>query len=100
MATPASHDQQKLAYGIDEAVKASGLGRSFLYEQIASGELKSVKIGKRRLILHDELVRFLSGAAPVVPVGEPVCRKPEPKMKSGSQANIKSAGQLELPWRR
>ncbi|WKL56111.1 hypothetical protein Q1W73_10400 [Asticcacaulis sp. ZE23SCel15] len=40
----------KLAYRIDEAVKASGLGRSFLYEKMAEGKLRSVKVGGRRLI--------------------------------------------------
>lgn len=53
-------ETNKIAYRIDEAVKASGLGRTFLYERIASGELKSVKIGGRRLILHAELMAFLT----------------------------------------
>jgi excisionase family DNA binding protein len=51
----------KIAYRVDEAVKASGLGRSFLYERIASGELKSIKVGGRRLILRTELLNFLTG---------------------------------------
>jgi excisionase family DNA binding protein len=49
----------KLSYRIDEAVKASGLGRTFLYERIASGELKSIKVGGRRLILRSDLIQFL-----------------------------------------
>jgi excisionase family DNA binding protein len=52
-------ETNKIAYRIDEAVKASGLGRTFLYERIASGELKSVKVGGRRLILRSDLVAFL-----------------------------------------
>jgi excisionase family DNA binding protein len=55
-----SYEQGKLAYRVDEAVKASGLGRTFLYERIASGELKSVKIGGRRLILKDDLLQFIT----------------------------------------
>ncbi|WP_414996099.1 helix-turn-helix domain-containing protein [Asticcacaulis sp.] len=51
---------EKIAYGIDEAVKASGLGRTFLYERIACGDLRSIKIGRRRLILHADLVAFLT----------------------------------------
>ncbi|MFT3997700.1 MAG: helix-turn-helix domain-containing protein [Asticcacaulis sp.] len=99
---PSSNEPPKLAYRIDEAVKATGLGRSFLYEHIASGELRSVKIGKRRLILHNDLVQFLSGAAPVELDKEAVgsTRKPEPKPKSGKQTNVKVPGQLEFPWRR
>lgn len=54
-------DVAKIAYRVDEAVKASGLGRSFLYERIASGELKSIKVGGRRLILRTELLNFLTG---------------------------------------
>ncbi|ESQ83053.1 hypothetical protein AEAC466_14415 [Asticcacaulis sp. AC466] len=50
----------KIAYRIDEAVKASGLGRSFLYERIAAGDLKSVKVGGRRLVLRDDLIAFLT----------------------------------------
>lgn len=55
--------QFKLAYRIDEAVKASGLGRTFIYEHIAKGALQSIKVGGRRLILHDELVQFLTRAS-------------------------------------
>jgi excisionase family DNA binding protein len=51
--------QDKLAFRIDEAVKATGLGRTFLYERIASGDLPSIKVGTRRLILRQELMNFL-----------------------------------------
>jgi excisionase family DNA binding protein len=53
-------EPMKIAYRIDEAVKASGLGRTFLYERMATGELKSVKLGGRRLILHADLMAFLT----------------------------------------
>ena len=52
-------DTNKIAYRIDEAVQASGLGRTFLYERIGSGELKSLKVGGRRLIMRSDLVEFL-----------------------------------------
>jgi excisionase family DNA binding protein len=52
---------EKISYRIDEAVKASGLGRTFLYERIAAGDLKSVKVGGRRLILRTDLVDFITG---------------------------------------
>lgn len=58
-------ETNKIAYRIDEAVKASGLGRTFLYERIASGELKSVKVRGRRLIFHTDLMDFLKRAASV-----------------------------------
>lgn len=35
-----------------------GVSRSMVYELFASGELKSVKLGKRRLVTHIEAVRY------------------------------------------
>lgn len=102
MTSSAQNEPQKLAYRIDEAVKASGLGRSFLYERMADGSLKSVKIGGRRLIMRDDLLRFLCGDIAVA--GEVEARnvkpKPEPRPKSASRAGVIPFGQLELPWRR
>jgi excisionase family DNA binding protein len=37
-----------------------GLGRSFLYTLMERGELKYVKVGKRRLIPRCELTRLLA----------------------------------------
>ena len=62
-----SQEPTKIAYRIDEAVKATGLGRTFLYERISSGELKSIKVGGRRLIMADDLLNFLSGQGNVTP---------------------------------
>jgi hypothetical protein len=52
-----------LAFGIEDFCRASSLGRSFVYEQIASGALRTIKIGKRRLILADAARSFLAGAS-------------------------------------
>ena len=49
-----------LAYPVDRAARAAGIGRTKLYEAITRGELPSVKIGKRRLILADDLRRWLA----------------------------------------
>jgi excisionase family DNA binding protein len=49
----------KLAYRIDQAAEASGLGRSKLYEEIALGRLRAFKAGGRRLIWHEDLVAYL-----------------------------------------
>jgi excisionase family DNA binding protein len=35
---------------IPQALAATGIGRSFLYERIAEGSIQSVKAGRRRLI--------------------------------------------------
>ena len=50
---------QRLAYGIREACTATGLGRSILYQLIADGDLKTFKIGSRRLIAEDDLIAFI-----------------------------------------
>jgi hypothetical protein len=44
----------KLAYSVSEFGKASNLSRSLLYEAIRLGELQSIKIRGRRLILVED----------------------------------------------
>ncbi|MGV9242188.1 helix-turn-helix domain-containing protein [Streptomyces sp. NBC_00582] len=46
---------EKINYSIDEAVEASGLGRSTIFELIKSGDLPSFKEGRRRLIPADAI---------------------------------------------
>jgi hypothetical protein len=45
---------QKLAHSVAEFAQLSGLGRSFIYEQIKAGLLPVRKAGRRSLILHEE----------------------------------------------
>lgn len=35
---------------IPEAVSRTGIGRSFLYQRLADGSIRSVKAGRRRLV--------------------------------------------------
>ncbi len=49
----------KLAYRPGQAVQASGIARSTLYELLNSGEIPSFKIGKTTLILAEDLTAFL-----------------------------------------
>lgn len=51
-----------LAYRIPDAVRVSGLGRTKLYELIKTGELKTVRVGGRRLVPANELKALLSAA--------------------------------------
>jgi excisionase family DNA binding protein len=37
-------------YGIPEAAAALGIGRSAVYDELAAGRLRSLKVGRRRLI--------------------------------------------------
>jgi excisionase family DNA binding protein len=47
------------AYRVDDAAKAYGLSRTTLYKLLAEGRLKSVLVGRRRLILRDSLDALL-----------------------------------------
>jgi excisionase family DNA binding protein len=50
---------EKIAYTINEAAAASGLGRTTIYELITQGELPRVKVGARTLIRHRDLAAML-----------------------------------------
>ena len=63
------NDPSPLSNSLDRAAARLGLGKSMLYVYINSGELRSFKVGKRRLVLETELQRFLakiSGGAEAV----------------------------------
>lgn len=45
---------------LPEAWKALGIGRSLGYELMDSGELPSVKIGRRRLIPREDLLAYVA----------------------------------------
>jgi excisionase family DNA binding protein len=50
---------QPLAYTLDEIPQAGRIGKSKIKEEIAAGELPIVKIGKRTLVLHEDLHAYL-----------------------------------------
>jgi excisionase family DNA binding protein len=59
-------DVPALLYRVDEAAAALRLSRSVLYELIRSGQLRTVKAGRRRLVpvaALTEYVDSLDGAA-------------------------------------
>ena len=45
----------KLLVSVDETRAITGLGRTTIYELLNSGVLKSVKIGKRRLVVVESI---------------------------------------------
>lgn len=55
-------DQQvvKVAFTIDEFCGSFGVGRSYVYEEIKAGRLKSRKAGRRTLITADDARAWLS----------------------------------------
>ena len=52
----------KVAYRISEAVKATGLSRSLIYKLIAERKLRSVRVGKCRLIPAAALTSLIDNA--------------------------------------
>ncbi|MBU7579825.1 MAG: helix-turn-helix domain-containing protein [Porphyrobacter sp.] len=57
------HDLPKIAYSIREACQASSLGRSTLYNHIAAGRLRVVRVGGRTIIPAEALHALLYGEA-------------------------------------
>lgn len=49
----------RLLHPTAEGAALIGVGRSTLYELIKAGEIQAVKIGRRTLIPHDELERYV-----------------------------------------
>lgn len=54
-----NHIPQVLAVSPNEAARLCSIGRTTLYAALSSGELKSVKIGARRLITLEALRDWL-----------------------------------------
>lgn len=48
-----------LLWGMEEAANALNVSRKYMYDLVHSGELATVKLGRRRLIPDDELRRFI-----------------------------------------
>lgn len=53
-------DLAPLAHAVPDACQRLGISRSTLYELIASGEIRSFKVGTRTLIPESELRRFIA----------------------------------------
>jgi excisionase family DNA binding protein len=51
--------QPRLLYDVTEACAQLSIGRSKLFELIASGEIRAVKIGSRRFVPHDSLRAYV-----------------------------------------
>ena len=54
-----SRTPEQITITVRDAVRQSGLARTRLYQLIASDEIQSVKVGRRRLVLRESLVCFL-----------------------------------------
>ena len=54
---------ERLLYRVDEAAGLIGIGRTKTYELVASGQLRSVLIGRARRIPADALAEFVESLA-------------------------------------
>jgi excisionase family DNA binding protein len=51
---------ERLAYSVDEAAAITGLSRDLLYDQMRTGKLAYLKVGRRRIITRQHLEAFLT----------------------------------------
>jgi excisionase family DNA binding protein len=51
---------ERLAYSVDEAAQISGLSCDLLYDQMRTGRLAYLKVGRRRIIIRQHLEAFLT----------------------------------------
>lgn len=61
MFTPPVIDQQRLAYGVNEAAAVLGVTPRSIYTYMNDGLIKSFKLGGRRLIRRTDLEQFIEG---------------------------------------
>ncbi len=54
---------EPLAYTIDESREAARVGRTTIYQEIAAGRLIARKVGRRTIILRDDLESWLARLA-------------------------------------
>jgi len=54
---------KRISVTVDEACHITGLGRTKIYELIGQQKLKTVAIGRRRLVLYDSIEALLGQAA-------------------------------------
>jgi excisionase family DNA binding protein len=51
---------ERLAYSVDEVAQITGLSRDLLYDQMRTGQLAYIKVGRRRIITRQHLEAFLT----------------------------------------
>jgi hypothetical protein len=62
---------RKLAYSIDQLSEMAGVGRSFLYEEVKASHLVLTKAGRRSIVLHDDVVAWLTNLPKLAPTSTP-----------------------------
>ena len=57
--TPSPHSQQ-ITMSVDETMAALSIGRTMVYELIRNNAIRSVKIGKKRLVIRQSCIDYIS----------------------------------------
>jgi excisionase family DNA binding protein len=53
---------ERLAYSITETAEALGVSRDLVYDILRAGALKSVRVGRRRLVSAEALKAYLASS--------------------------------------
>jgi excisionase family DNA binding protein len=66
--TAANHvdriDGNRLLYSVSEAARLLGVGRTYMFRLLATGQVESIKVGKLRKIPCDALSRYIDQQRP------------------------------------
>jgi predicted DNA-binding protein YlxM (UPF0122 family) len=60
----------RLAFSINELAESSGLGRTFIYDEINAGRLIVTKAGRRSLVLAEHAKAWLDSLPKLAPKSE------------------------------
>ena len=63
ISNPTEPPAERLAFSVSEAAAITGLSRDLLYDQMRTGKLSYLKIGRRRIITRTDLQAVLGSAA-------------------------------------
>lgn len=69
---PPANEAFPLALSVGEAAKLLGVSRGLLYDLVARGRIRSVKLGRRVVVPRQAVVEILSGPASGSAMGKEV----------------------------
>lgn len=85
------HDQQKLAYTLKEFMALAGVGRSFVYEEIAEGRLNAVKAGRKTLIREEAARAWLDALPAMTSTSSRAFERRQRAAKSSAKSTAKAS---------
>jgi excisionase family DNA binding protein len=59
-----THDARPLAVSVKTACKLVGVGRTTMFALIKTGRVKTISIGRRRLVVYSSMEALVSEAGP------------------------------------